>query len=507
MKRIAAVSSLAVMVCLWLCSFSAQALPEGALGIFYGHSYHVTSVAFSPDGGSLASGSADNTAKLWDISTFQEVQTLIHDNYVNSVAFSPDGSLLASGDEDSLVKLWDVSTFQEVKTLSHSWDGWVTSVVFSPDGSLLASGDEDNVVKLWDASTFQEIRILTGHDDYVKSVAFSPDGSLLASGSDDETVKLWDVATFQEVRTLTGHDDYVNSVAFSPDGSLLASGSDDETVKLWDLSTFQVVSTLTGHDDYVTSVAFSPDGSLLASGDHDSLVKLWDVATFQEVKTLTGHNDYITSVAFSPDGSLLASGSEDATILLWTVPSSGTSNDGTPNGGDDPASGLVAYWNFDESQGTTVHDMVGNNDGTINGIPMWVTGYLGGGLEFDGTTNYVDCGADTSLDITDAITIAAWIKGDIFQAWDGLVVKGVNSSSFAMQVWDDGSLRFSSNWGILTDAVGTGAFNSDTKMTQGEWTHAAITYDGSQIKFYINGIQDTLVVDQSITLIEGQIPS
>jgi tricorn protease-like protein len=278
------------------------------------------SVAFSPDGRRLASGSWNNTIKLWDVATGQEVRTLSgHNSGVLSVAFSPDGRLLASASGDHTVKLWDVETGQEVRTLREHTDV-VRSVAFSPDGRLLASGSDDHTVKFWNVATGQEVRTLRGHTDEVRSVAFSPDGRLLASASSDQTVKLWDVETGQAVRTLRGHTDWVWSVAFSPDGRLLASASSDQTVKLWDVETGQEMRTLRGHTDWVWSVAFSPDGRLLASASSDYMVKLWDVATGQEVRTLSGHNGPVLSVAFSPDGRLLASGSWDGTVRIWGIP-------------------------------------------------------------------------------------------------------------------------------------------------------------------------------------------
>ena len=233
----------------------------------------------------------------------------------HSVAFSPDGRLLASGSQDEKVRLWDPATRKRIRILSGHL-GHVWSVAFSPDGRLLASGGE-GMVRLWDPATGQHLRTLTDRQDSTFQVTFSPDGRLLASGSRDKTVRLWNPATGKLLRTITGHTDVVLRVAFSPDGRLLASGSRDKTVRLWNPATGKLLRTLTGHKDIILSVAFSPDGRLLASGGHDKEVQLWDPATGKLRRTLTGHTKDVYSVAFSPDGRLLASGSLDKTVRLW----------------------------------------------------------------------------------------------------------------------------------------------------------------------------------------------
>ncbi|KAM0147375.1 hypothetical protein ACHAPG_010616 [Botrytis cinerea] len=288
-----------------------------------GHASSVNSVAFSPDGKQVVSGSWDNTVRLWDTATGQQIQPTLegHTDSVWSVAFSPDGKQIVSGSEDNTVRLWDTATGQQIQPTLGGHTSCVPSVAFSPDGKQIVSGSWDNTVRLWDTATGQQIQpTLEGHTDSVWSVAFSPDGKQIVSGSDDNTVRLWDTATGQQIQpTLEGHKSSFTSVAFSPDGKQIVSGSDDNTVRLWDTATGQQIQpTLEGHTNWVTSVAFSPDGKQIVSGSWDNTVRLWDTATGQQIQpTLEGHTDWVTSVAFSPDGKQVVSGSRDKTVRLW----------------------------------------------------------------------------------------------------------------------------------------------------------------------------------------------
>ncbi len=154
---------------------------------------------------------------------------------VTSVAFSPDGKTLASGSTDDTIRLWNMATHQPIGQPLKGHTGSVTSVAFSPDGKTLASGSFDHTLRLWDVATRRPIgQPFSGQSALVASVAFSPDGKTLASGGADGTVRLWDVATHQPIgQPLKGHTGSVTSVAFSPDGKTLASGSFDHTIRLW----------------------------------------------------------------------------------------------------------------------------------------------------------------------------------------------------------------------------------------------------------------------------------
>jgi WD40 repeat protein/energy-coupling factor transporter ATP-binding protein EcfA2 len=293
------------------------------LDFLVGHVGGVSSVAFSPDGKTIASGSDDNTIILWDVETHQPIgQPLTgHTTSVTSVAFSPDGKTLATGSWGSTIILWNVKTRQPIGQPLTEHIKPVISVAFSTDGSTLASGSDDNTIILWDVETHQPIgQPLVGHAARIVNIAFSPDDNTLASGSYDNTIILWNVKTRQPIgRPLTGHTNIVLSVAFSPDGDSLASGGGNHEIMLWDVKTHQPIGQpLTGQADFVTSVTFSPDGAILASGGDDNTIILWDVEARHPIgQPLTGHTNSVESVAFSPDGKTIASGSSDNTIILW----------------------------------------------------------------------------------------------------------------------------------------------------------------------------------------------
>ncbi len=304
---------------------------NAARRVYIGHTDSVNTVALSPDGVHLLSGSDNGTLIYWDIAASAPLNSWAgHENRVRSVAFLPGGQQAISGGDDGLLKLWDVETGELVRTFSgHDDDIFATAT--HPDGTQILSGSRDRTAILWDVASGEIVRRFGNaaekHDQRVTSVAFSPDGNLIITGSADNTLILWDTESGAFIAQMTAHRDTINDVAFSPDGTQILSASSDNTLILWNAASASMITRLEGHTERVSSVAFSPDGRRAISGagnpfagiSSDNSLILWNLFLAQPERHYVGHQLFVSDVAFSPDGHFMVSASADRTLRQWST--------------------------------------------------------------------------------------------------------------------------------------------------------------------------------------------
>jgi len=286
------------------------------------HSQAVTSMALSPDGKRLATGSAGDgdPVQIWDSATGKILMTLPKQNVI-SLAFSPDGRMLGVGGRDKVV-VWNLET--EHAVFKHEEALGRFRIAFPPKGTLLVIGkgggalynpeNDGGIAAVWDYVADERKQVFPESGG---CIALSLRGDRLATGNTNQTIKIWDLASGQFVRRLnTG---WVIAMALSPDGQTLATSYWGPEVRLWDVTSGVQIGSLTNNQHKVWSLAFSSDGRLLAAGGADQMVRLWDVATRKQTEQLQGHGGEVMSVAFSADGQTLASGSKDKKAMLWSV--------------------------------------------------------------------------------------------------------------------------------------------------------------------------------------------
>jgi len=323
----------------------------------------VYAIAFSHDGGILATGGGFKAARLWNPTTGQPIGAPLkgHQGTIKALAFSADGSLLATAGQDKTLRLWAVPGGQLLSTLSGHQDE-VNAVAFNSDGKTLASAGGDRTIRLWQVPGGQPLRQLDG-GCAVAALAFAGDGKSLVSGGDDGLIRVWEVDTGQEAHQLRGHEPTIVSLLFTPNGKTLVSGDLGQTIRLWDLSIGREILQIRRRLGDADALAVSPDGRTLAAGGMNNTVRRWDITgkefegpagkddkegvslrrrvfTGKELEVGGGHQAGIASLALAPDGKQLASGSAAGGVRFWAT---GTSQETQPRLGIGLGEALLAY--------------------------------------------------------------------------------------------------------------------------------------------------------------------
>jgi WD40 repeat protein len=285
----------------------------------------IWSLAFSPDGGSLATGSGNGVVRLWDVATGEELLKLkLGQVDVRAVTFSPDGATLAACSRDgsgntNRIHLIDLEHGRETRALS-GHNRPIRALAYSPDGKVLASAAEESTLILWDAASGRELRRLDGGDSFQGSVAFAPDGSSLATLGGSGVLTVWDVPTGRQLRRIESAQGWYARIAFSPDGKTIASDS-GTVLHLWDVATGRDRLALPdAHGQAVTRLLCPDAGNTLITGGDDGTARVWDLFTGRQ-RTVFRHKGWVRALALSPDGRLLATGVEypEHTVHLWDL--------------------------------------------------------------------------------------------------------------------------------------------------------------------------------------------
>ncbi|MHC4676505.1 MAG: redoxin domain-containing protein [Planctomycetota bacterium] len=322
-------------------------VPVGEIRRFEGHQGRVFEVAFSPDGLYLLScgGHGDNTARLWNVATGEQIRTLKgHGNSLYSAVFSPDGKKMLVGGDNGNLHLWNVKNGEEICQFNGHTKN-VSTLGFTHDGRYALSGSSDESVRLWDIKNKKEVHCFEGHRKIVRSLSLTPDSLFAITSEYGPTIMVWDVKRRREHGSFSV-EAYDSALVFSPDGQYFISGGgkarrekekivgyDNTAVILWNFKTSRKIMHFEGHTDKISSLAFGPEGRRILSSSgveisgsgykyisKDNTVRLWDAETGKELYHFDRHEGPVYGAAFSPDGQYAASCGKDGTVRLWGLP-------------------------------------------------------------------------------------------------------------------------------------------------------------------------------------------
>ena len=332
------------------------------------HTEFVWDVDFDERGGLILSGSADDTACLWETRTGQQIACLgdgtSHDSDVIAVEFVRDEHRALTADDTDVMKMWNtdprsrdigqellsrsfdepIKSFRllpdglsvlvslesglihrwvfdsdEMMTFDEAHDGWANAIAVSNDGELaLTAGDDGNVI-LWDIEDGEPLQILEAHTERVLTVAFNDDNTQALSGGQDDSFVLWDLENYEPIFWIQGHESGIADVAFGPKPSQVTTASWDNSIRIWDTHTKKVVREFQGHTGGINRIDLSEDGRFIVSASFDTDVRLWETRSFVEVGFVEGDRSVLQHLAYSPDGNFVASAHDSGDVQLWDV--------------------------------------------------------------------------------------------------------------------------------------------------------------------------------------------
>ncbi len=303
-----------------------------------GHFDSVESLAITPDGKTIISGSSDNTIKLWNINSGMCVNTLNgHVDSVNSLVITPDGNIIISGSQDKTIKLWDIQSGECIKTFD-DFDSEISSIVVTQDGNTMIAS-HGGIIKLWDIGSGKCIKTIEDDNNKINSIAVTNNGQYIVSGSSEiyeeyiyhgeiilnsyAEIKIWDIESGECISTVEQNTPRDSSIiALILDCDLIYSGSSDGTVKRFSLETDDYMEPLIEayYNGHMNSLIATPDGgTLIMCNSHKTIDTLYMFR--HKHKSLEGHVDSVNSLAITPDGNIIISGSQDKTIKLWDIKS------------------------------------------------------------------------------------------------------------------------------------------------------------------------------------------
>lgn len=346
--------------------FKVKAITRSSATIS-GHGSTILATQFAPHTSTrMVSGSGDGTARIWDCLTQTPMRTLKgHNDWVLAVSWSPDGQYIATGSMDNTIRIWNPSTGEQIGAPLTGHSKWITSLSWEPyhlaeegQACRLASSSKDGTVRVWDIERKICLYILSGHKSSVSCVRWGGFGDIY-SASHDKTIKVWNSKDGRQVASLNAHAHWVNHIALSTEFALrtgpfdekgfyeatpkeyrekaqqrfdklskvsgisterIVTASDDFTMYLWEpKKSNKPLCRLTGHQKIVNHVSFSPDGRHIASASFDNHVKLWDGRDGKFIATLRGHVAAVYQCAWSSDCRLLVSCSKDTTLKVWDI--------------------------------------------------------------------------------------------------------------------------------------------------------------------------------------------